>query len=296
MRRILSRILIVSAVTFSVAPMGFSQLGGPCFACPGDGGGHCHGYVGSNCVDYGCTCAGPASSSAYSEVPQPGLLATRSLDELVVSGVLPGSPAGQAGILPGDHIVLIGGKKPTDPSLVCRAWTSDPSERSVELTLTRASHTWRAVVGLTPMQGLLEGLWIGANPHGTALPVALRRARRDAAERFGPYTAGMRWANHNGSLMVTEVMPGSPAQVGGISPYDRVLEVNGVAVSGKDEASFSWLLGADEPRTVVLMIEQHGARNRLQLTTAGVSEVVHRLASEPPAATGILLQIASIER
>lgn len=279
MRRILPALALLYASTVLLPPPAFG-VNGPCFPCEFDIPNRCEGWASSDC-QYRCSCASPVGPTAYLDTPQPGVLATRGFRGLIVSGVLPDSPASRAGILPGDRIVLIAGKKPSDASPACNGWSPDRSARQVALTLGRGSRTWTVVVPLVPTQRILEGLWAGSVTRRDVLPVALRTGGGGRTENLRPYITGLRWRHLKRGLTVTEVMRASPAQLAGIKPGDVILDANGRALDSQGAARDSWLSGGNAPMQCLLIIERHGVRRTVRLTSAGMSEIVRRLASGP---------------
>jgi membrane-associated protease RseP (regulator of RpoE activity) len=139
---------------------------------------------------------------------------------LQAASLVPGLPAEQAGLRVGDRLLEIDGKPVYDDKHARLAFMS--AEKSVMMRLARP--------------GLEEPINIAANLLGKPVRVGVNW-REDAAEP--------------GVVVLTGVIPGSPAANAGLAPRDRILEVNGERFSGPAEL-FALLNRSTSPMRLTL--------------------------------------------
>lgn len=80
------------------------------------------------------------STGRRSDPPRPwlGLYATEDDDGVGVASLAPGGPAEEAGVQPGDRILLVEGEKPDDLAALWRAvWQAGPAGATVKMRLAR---------------------------------------------------------------------------------------------------------------------------------------------------------------
>ena len=125
---------------------------------------------------------------------------------VLVSDVTEGGPAAEAGIQPGDVILKIGKKEGRTPSDVQRiVLRSDPGE-SVPITVQR--------------EGEVKTYYIEARRKAEGSEARINSAS-DILEKLG---LGLQ--KHNGDLVVSRVLQGSPSASQGMRQGDIVLRVN----------------------------------------------------------------------
>jgi serine protease Do len=167
----------------------------------------------------------------------------------LVTGVEPGSPGAAAGLRTGDVIVALDGR-PIDRSaeLPARVAEMKPGQRvSIEVLRERSSKTLSIIVGtFTPEKVAVVG---DAQPPGAPQPAArLGLAVREL--RAGEGSPGQ-----PAGLLVEAA--GGPAAQAGIRPGDRILSVNGTAVSTVAQLRDQVSAVGDE---VALLIQRNDAR------------------------------------
>ena len=96
-------------------------------------------------------------------------------------------------------------------------------ERSSELRMAKAERIYEAV-----LDSALSHLDIFSRYAGAA------EARRQRAKRDGFGGIGVKFRIDGGNPVVTEILPGSPAAITGLSIGDRILRIGDVAVTGFD--------------------------------------------------------------
>jgi len=148
----------------------------------------------------------------------PELAAALELGDLrgaLVANVEPGSPAEQAGLLVGDVVVAIDGRRVEGATDLRNRIGLTPAGSSVELTVKRGGAERVVRATIAPRTAFFDEL---AN---TPLAGAkLREATSDETKIAG--TAG---------IVVESVEPGSPAALAGLQARDMIVAVNRAAVS-----------------------------------------------------------------
>ncbi len=147
----------------------------------------------------------------------------------VVTQVVPGSPADRAGLRLGDRI---------------GQWAGRPIHRSSELA------------GLLPMSAASVQMHVFRSGMGEALPLQVELEGK-------PMRLGITWRSDDaepGSIVLTHVVPDSPAARAGLAIGDRVLQVGGQPL--KDDKDFSTRVQA-LPDSGELLIERGGILLRL---------------------------------
>jgi serine protease Do len=167
----------------------------------------------------------------------------------LVTGVAPGSPGAAAGLRTGDVIVALDGR-PIDRSaeLPARVAEMKPGQRaSIEVLRERSSKTLSIIVGtFTPEKVATAS---DAQPPGAPQPAA----RLGLAVR--ELRAGEGGPGQPAGLLVESA--GGPAGQAGIRPGDRILSVNGTAVSTVAQLRDRVSAAGDE---VALLIQRNDAR------------------------------------
>jgi serine protease Do len=175
----------------------------------------------------------------------------------LVTGVAPGSPGAAAGLRTGDVIVALDGR-PIDRSaeLPARVAEMKPGQRaSIEVLRERSSKTLSIIVGtFTPEKVATAS---DAQPPGAPQPAA----RLGLAVR--ELRAGEGGPGQPAGLLVESA--GGPAGQAGIRPGDRILSVNGTAVSTVAQLRDRVSAAGDE---VALLIQRNDARVFVSLRLA----------------------------
>ncbi len=92
---------------------------------------------------------------------------------------------------------------------------------------------------------------------------------------------GVRVWSHHGENWVTGVLEGSPAARAGLQPFDRILEVNGVSVSGQNLILWEDQLRSAEPgKPVIVIVERLGRHYSLRGYTDRLKPGLYQLVEE----------------
>lgn len=154
---------------------------------------------------------------------------------VLVSDVLPGSPAERAGLRRGDVIISIGGVRVGSPGELRNQVASLGATSDVELEIVRSGRRIqvRADVALMPKEPVANKEGPSMNAAGRA---GLRLVPLDSAarERFDvPHTT-------ESGLVVISVESGSPAAEAGIRPGDVLIELNRRPLINVEQLSEVW--------------------------------------------------------
>jgi S1-C subfamily serine protease len=164
---------------------------------------------------------------------------------LLVLRVLPDSPAEKAGILRGDILVAIDGKTVDGPVALREILSDKRAGQETELTLLRGESSvmkaltiedrlFKPTLGLVfaPEGGkMMEGPpRMGPWPQAQELPRFGDGAQQKMQRFATPLGIGQ-------AAMVVDVVDGSPAEIAGIVPGDRIEAVDGEALRQGDLAS-----------------------------------------------------------
>lgn len=113
-------------------------------------------------------------------------------------------------------------------------------------------------------------------PVDLLLPILdeLRRQGRSAASERA--WLGINCVEHGGAVRVVRVQVDSPADVAGIQPGDRILRIDGVAVSGLEPLWKTLWAGPAAEREVALEIERNGNTQTLKVFSVDRAKTLRR--------------------
>ncbi len=171
---------------------------------------------------------------------------------VLVSGVLEGTPAADAGLEPGDIIVSIDGRRTDTPASLARTVAESAPEETIALELVREGRTVvkTAVLANRPTDPSSAGSPGEAEPAPPAR-LGLELAPLDDELRA---QAGLRT---DSGIFVQGVEADGPAAAAGIEPGDAILRIGDRAVDSV--ASFKEALDEiPEDRSIRLLVERDG--------------------------------------
>lgn len=139
----------------------------------------------------------------------------------LVGDVLAQGPADKAGIKRGDVIVSYDGKRIEDSSSLPSLVASTPVGKTVSVEVIRDGNMKTVSVAVGKLND--QTATSDTKPEKTEWGLALQNIRPDERRQMN--------LTGNEGVLVTSVMPGSPAQNAGIQPGDVILQVNQGPVS-----------------------------------------------------------------
>ena len=136
----------------------------------------------------------------------------------LVSKVMPGGPAEDAGVERGDVIVEFDGQEIEDWNDLPRAVARTPVGKKVDVVLMRDGKRKRLRVAIAVLDEARKPVQLAKEGGATEFGLRVQDVTPDLADQLG-------LDNENG-VVVTSVSPGSPASEAGIRSGDVILEVN----------------------------------------------------------------------
>lgn len=149
-------------------------------------------------------------------------------EAVLVSNVLPNTPAAKAGIVPGDIITRIGGETTATPTDLVRAVGQHDAESEVRIDYFREGRTGTVTATLIERPEDIAAFVRGERDLVSGLGLVLTPFEREATDERDP------------GLLVEAVEQGSPAEEAGLQPGDVIRRVNGS--HPKDASGFSDLI------------------------------------------------------
>lgn len=266
----LSSILKLVVCVLCLGNLAFAQ----CTDCS-DFQGRCKGYTTSACTQE-CICTGERSGLSYLHELHPGFFTKYDTGRLVVAAVLPGSSASQIGIFPGDEIRLINGRMPFTFDCPAKSWGKLSSANPVEVTLSRNGREFIRQVPLLPVHKLLGAAWARG---GRGLNVQLVGMNSGALNTGAHvFVFGFRFLKKEDSLVVTDLLHGSPAEEAGVQIGDHIVSIDGVGISEASREAVGALYGADHRAKFTLGVLRGSREVYVQVSANGVSEILRRWA------------------
>jgi len=219
-----------------------------------------------------------AHGVSFLNTPHPGLLLTQHSGRIVVSTVIPGSPAYQQDIQVGDEIRMLNGKtfSAGNERIV---WASDLNPAIAVLQIKRGSHVFDVRVGLTPLRTLLDAAWNRQFDTNAALEVSSNMASLKARMQT-PFTVGARVQQRFDQIIVDSVLEGSPAFLKGIRRGDRLLTIDGNSVDKMSADSINAILNGYSKSAVDLTIADELRPRTIALERKGLTEILNTVSHD----------------
>lgn len=162
-----------------------------------------------------------------------------------VADVTPDSPAAKAGLRPMDLITAYDGKPVTSMHDLTRAVAATPPGSSRDLGVRRDGQQQIVKVRIEALESSRPAIGPAAKADGAALNEGI----------------GLTVAERAGGLVITGVLPDSPAEQAGLRAGDRLLMVGGAKISSTREAQEAVREARAKGRTAVLVqVERNGAK------------------------------------
>jgi len=177
----------------------------------------------------------------------------------LVASVTEESPAGRAGLRPGDVIVRYDGKPIDGPRTLPPLVANSEVGKPVELTVMRdgAMQAVRVTIG-----NLADSREAGASAEtrvAAQLGLQLQELTPELARRLG--------VQGDTGVVVTEVRPDSPAAQAGIATGDVIREVNRMPVQRIEDVEKGMTRGGESSSQILLRVEREGSQRYVVLGT-----------------------------
>jgi serine protease Do len=174
----------------------------------------------------------------------------------LVASVTDDSPAGRAGVKPGDVIVTFDGKTVEGPRTLPLLVANTPVGRTVPVVVLRDGKRETVTVTVGNLADSREaraatGEKLPESRATEKLGLSLQELTPELAKQLGVQSAK--------GVVVTEVKPDSPAAQAGLVPGDVIREVNRMPVQGLQDVERGLARGQDSAQ-VLLRVEREGSQ------------------------------------
>jgi serine protease Do len=175
-----------------------------------------------------------------------------STDGVLVSGILTGTPAAEAGLKVGDIIVTLDGKSTQTPTQLMRLIANSEPNTPITLGFIRSgkSMTTDATLGERPTSSNSTSAPEPASPNiEESLGLEIRALDSESATALGATGKG---------VYVSSTIEGGSAETAGLAPGDVIREVNGVAIIDVETCRSAF--ARSKPGQIIrLLFEREGA-------------------------------------
>lgn len=151
----------------------------------------------------------------------------KETEGVLVSEVFEGHPAQKAGIIPGDVILKVEGRLVDTPAALARAIAGIPPGKKVEIEVVRDGKRKMIPVEITERKEEMVTASIPREKPDVTLGILVEELTPDLADRFK--------LKDNKGVVITEVVPNSPAEREGLRPGDLLKEINKTEVYNMSE-------------------------------------------------------------
>lgn len=209
------------------------------------------------CVDSGCESLCPVSSPPIESRLMAGFFTQQTDGKIIVTGVLPNSPAAIAGVEVGDHLLRVDNfALPFDGG--APDW-QDGQWHMIELR--RGSLFLRKQIKMKSVQTIVSQLPVLSDPiKNASFPPA------QVSFIAAPFISGMLVHNDGSQFVVDTILQGSPAESAGIRPGDHLMKGEGDAAS--------LLEYSNERRTLRLSLRGYDRGKEVTVRFASLSELL----------------------
>jgi serine protease Do len=175
-----------------------------------------------------------------------------STDGVLVSGILTGTPAAEAGLKVGDIIVTLDGKSTQTPTQLMRIIANSEPNTPITLGFIRSgkSMTTDATLGERPNSSSTTSTPEPVSPNiEESLGLEIRALDTESATALGATGKG---------VYVSSTIEGGSAETAGLAPGDVIREVNGVAIIDVETCRSAF--ARSKPGQIIrLLFEREGA-------------------------------------
>lgn len=229
----------------------------------------------TDCVRCNIACIHASPSCDIAEAYVPGFFLSKEAGRLVLAAVIPGSQAEQAGLRPGDQLVLVDGQS-VEGGSVPAAWLSLRSyyPKSVAVKARREGKTHNVTLELQSMRHLLEAMWEATVERDAKLDGLTRSSNSHMPPAF---LTGIRPRLSTDGVYVSGVLPGSPAERSGLEPGARILSINEVQAEKLTPQQILGSFQSNTPMELRLVVQKGSAVEKLHIRPVGLSRIIRDL-------------------
>ena len=171
----------------------------------------------------------------------------------LVASVEPTSPASQAGVQPGDVIIAVDGNKIADPRGLAVVIAGYAPGASTKITVLRNGKptVLTATLASLPTDNASNAASPSGEASGTAIGVELSPLTPELRAQLGLPT-------HQAGVVISNVAPGSVAELAGLQAGDLIISVGATPVTNVDEAAKAIRAQRGKDHAVALRILRNG--------------------------------------
>jgi predicted metalloprotease with PDZ domain len=217
-----------------------------------------------SCLETGCAVFCPLPSKKIESARlMPGFFIEYKAGRMVVTGVLPNSPASIAGVQVGDELLEVDNLPVPFDSIAAdwqEGWWHTIRLRRGSIVLTKR-------MKMKSVQSILSQLPVLSSP---IKPASFSSERNSFSVE--PFLSGMLVHGDGDEFVVDTVLRNSPAERAGIRPGERFMGTKG------EEESF--LQYSNERRTLTLTLQGHGKNKVVSIRFASLPELLESAAAD----------------
>ena len=200
----------------------------------------------------------------------PGFLTGFVDHQLIVIGVIPNSPASDAGVMVGDRLIAVDGMRLPAPYGLQAVWQQAGEH---DLTVERSKRITH--LSLTPVseQMILAKAWSEFDPIGQKSMELVGFTRRHPEATIPAvrkaFLSGMKIVRNDNQLVVENVLPGSAAEAAGIHKGDVITH-----------SSIDNMESSDSRSAMELRMQRGDSIRSIRLRMTSISEILRALADK----------------
>lgn len=209
----------------------------------------------------------------------PGFLTGFVDHQLIVTGVIPHSPASDAGVMVGDRLIAVDGVRLPGSYGLRAVWQE---AREHDLVVERSGRFVHFSVTPVSEQVILAKAWSDFDPLGQRSMELVGFTKRHSAATIpavrNAFLSGMKTLQKDHQLIVEKVLPGSAAEAAGIHKGDVITH-----------SSTNNMESSDSRSAMDLTVQRGDSARSIHLQMTSISEILRALAdkrvNKPPLLT-----------
>ena len=180
-------------------------------------------------------------------------------EAVLVSGVVPGTPADEAGLAPGDIITSIGGERTENPTSLGRAVGKHDPDDEVMIEFVRNGRTINRSVQLMERPNDLEGFIRGQREGSARIGLMIKPLDQELSDTVD-FEGGT-------GVQVDGVLSGGPSDRAGLKPGDVISRLNGESVENLEEFERLLTLALSSDQDMRVLVQRGGLKYFLLIDT-----------------------------